>query len=178
MLLSQKFLTRPYHRNDLFKLRVLFVWLIQNIRPEYHQNRQHDLRLLKMKEQQQQKPVLPTPSKSSNLRQRLGLDSSIPDIQYQQQQQQQFIDQINLNSINLLQEESHIITSILEEEDAADVLESRSCRSAVGMANLFYEMAIAAGIQDCRVVYGHLKAPKDGQEVEPNHAWCSGKNNI
>ncbi|CAO3607370.1 unnamed protein product [Mucor hiemalis] len=37
-LLSQKFLVRPYRR-ELFRLRALFIWLIQNIRPDYHQKR-------------------------------------------------------------------------------------------------------------------------------------------
>lgn len=49
--------------------------------------------------------------------------------------------------------------SLLEEsDDASDqVLSCRTSRSSVGMANLFCDMAIAAGFEETKVVYGYLR---------------------
>jgi hypothetical protein len=155
-LLSQKFLVRPYRR-DLFRLRALFLWVIQNIRPAYHQRR-HDLLLLQLQEmqQQQQDVVVPmTPSKSSQLRHRLSRMALTDDIVEAPTQK--------LDAMNLLEEEATcllaetMVSSDYMEESADDVLEKRSCKSAFGMAHLFVTMALAAGFEEVQVIYGYLK---------------------
>lgn len=42
-------------------------------------------------------------------------------------------------------------------ETAEEVLRRRWCRSGVGFARLFSEMAVVAGVEDVRVVYGFLR---------------------
>ncbi|KAI7873470.1 uncharacterized protein EV154DRAFT_473389 [Mucor mucedo] len=162
VLLSQKFLVRPYKR-DLFRLRALFIWLVQNIRPLYHHNHH---------QQQQQHPAIlikPTPSKSSNIRQRL---SRLVD------EEELITEGIEQDTMNLLQETSHImLLADTSYESAEEVLEKRSCQSSLGMATLFAVMAEAAGFES-KVIGGYLKAPKDTIEsgtTSINHAWCSVK---
>lgn len=139
-LLSQKFLVRPYKR-DLFRLRALFIWLVQNIRPQYHQQR-HDLILLQKQHQ---------PLKSSNMRQRLSrislADDTIEDIGIQK-----------FDAMDLLQEESVLLsdTACLY-ESPEEVLERRLCQSSLGMAQLFTVMAEAAGFEEAKVIVGYLK---------------------
>jgi transglutaminase/protease-like cytokinesis protein 3 len=68
-------------------------------------------------------------------------------------------------------------------ETAEVVLSKRWCRTGVGFARLFCEMAVAAGLEDIKVVYGYLRVPKDNIEVATrsngkikiNHAWCAGE---
>lgn len=68
-------------------------------------------------------------------------------------------------------------------ETAELVLSKRWCRTGVGFARLFCEMAVAAGLEETKVVYGYLRVPKDNQEVATrsngkikiNHAWCAGR---
>ncbi|CAM0141892.1 unnamed protein product [Umbelopsis sp. WA50703] len=50
-------------------------------------------------------------------------------------------------------------------ETAELVLSKRWCRTGVGFARLFCEMAVAAGLEETKVVYGYLRVPKDNQEV-------------
>jgi hypothetical protein len=150
-LLSQKFLVRPYRR-DLFRLRALFIWVVQNIRPTYHQRR-HDLLLLQMQEMQEVVPM--TPSKSSQLRHRLSRMALADDVVEAPSQK--------LDAMHLLEEEATcllaetMVSSNYMEESADEVLEKRVCKSAFGMAHLFVAMALAAGFEEARVIYGYLK---------------------
>lgn len=150
-LLSQKFLVRPYRR-DLFRLRALFIWLVQNIRPEYHQKR-NDLILLQ--KQSQLQPII-IPSKSSNIRQRFSRIAHLDD----QTDDLVEITAQRLDAINLLQEESILLLETANDhinESADEVLETRSCQSSFGMAHLFAVMAEAAGFEDAQVIHGYLK---------------------
>lgn len=154
-LLSQKFLVRPY-RQDLFRLRALFIWVIQNIRPTYHQRR-HDLLLLQLQEMhiQQQETIPIAPSKSSNLRHRLSRMALTEDATEAPSQK--------LDAMHLLEKEATLLlaettsSSDFMEETADDVLEKRSCKSAFSMAHLFVTMALAAGFEEAQVIYGYLK---------------------
>ncbi|RUS21185.1 hypothetical protein BC937DRAFT_93396 [Endogone sp. FLAS-F59071] len=68
-------------------------------------------------------------------------------------------------------------------ETAEEVLRRRWCRSGVGFARLFSEMAVAAGVEDVRVVYGFLRGPEDtvdtavlpNGKIKMNHAWNAVK---
>jgi hypothetical protein len=42
-------------------------------------------------------------------------------------------------------------------ETAEVVLAKRWCRTSVGMARLFCELAIAAGLEETRMIYGYLR---------------------
>ncbi|RUP40437.1 hypothetical protein BC936DRAFT_138324 [Jimgerdemannia flammicorona] len=56
-------------------------------------------------------------------------------------------------------------------ETAEAVLQRRWCRSGVGVARLFCEMAVAAGVEDTRVVYGFLR----GEEwFQTSFSFCDG----
>ncbi|KAL0139189.1 hypothetical protein V8B55DRAFT_1521722 [Mucor lusitanicus] len=188
VILSQKFLVRPY-RKELLRLRVLFIWIVQNIRPEYHQRRNDLLLLQKQQTQQQQQQQAAvtqpmTPSRSSNIRQRLSRIGNSDDTCAIKSPHE--ITAQKLDAMNLLEEEAAslvaetMISSDYMNESAEQVLEKRSCKSSFGMAHLFVAMALAAGFEDARVVYGYLKAPKDtvaasDNKLPLNHAWCSVK---
>lgn len=68
-------------------------------------------------------------------------------------------------------------------ETAEVVLAKRWCRTSVGMARLFCELAIAAGLEETRMIYGYLRVARDSQEIatlpngkiKKNHAWCAVK---
>ena len=163
-LLSQKFLVRPYRR-ELFRLRALFIWLVQNIRPEYHQKR-NDLLLLQKQSLihqqqqvlQQQTEIIMAPSKSSNIRQRLSRMTHMDDTN-SHEEPMDFTAQ-KLDAMDLLQEESTLLLEDANDyinESADDVLETRTCKSAFGMAHLFVAMALAAGFEEAKVVHGYLK---------------------
>ncbi|KAG0190668.1 cytokinesis protein 3 [Apophysomyces sp. BC1034] len=78
-------------------------------------------------------------------------------------------------------------TQDLRPEDVEDlaeqVLSCRSCSSSIGIASLFYEMAVAAGFEEARIVFGYLRAAKDTFDsavlsdgsITNNHAWCAVK---
>jgi hypothetical protein len=150
----------------------LFIWIVQNIRPEYHQRR-NDLLLLQkqqnqlqqQQQQQQQQQALVTqpmtPSRSSNIRQRLSRIGNSDDISSNKNPNEMTVQK--LDAMNLLEEEAvsllseTMISSDYMEESAEKVLEKRSCKSSFGMAHLFVAMALAAGFEDARVVYGYLK---------------------
>ncbi|KAI8365539.1 hypothetical protein BD560DRAFT_401828 [Blakeslea trispora] len=153
-ILSQKFLTRPYKR-DLFKLRALFIWVTQNIRPEYHQKRNDLILLQKQKDMMASQPPM-TPHRTSNFRQRFSkmtqYDVDAPPV-----------DEIKLDAMYILEEEAKMLTVAAQSlskymgESAEQVLQQRSCKSAFGMAHLFVQMVLAAGFNDAQVVYGYLK---------------------
>ncbi|RCH83562.1 cytokinesis protein 3, partial [Rhizopus stolonifer] len=161
-ILSQKFLVRPYKR-DLFRLRALFIWIVQNIRPEYHQKR-NDLILLQKQQAyliQYQKQI----EKPSLLKQKL---SKTP-----QEEENEPCLMDKLDSIDLLQEEALLLATHFR-ESPEKVLGKRTCQSAFGMAHLFTDMAIAAGFEDTQVVYGYLKGCyREEQPLPINHAWCA-----
>ncbi|KAI9472238.1 MAG: hypothetical protein EXX96DRAFT_622413 [Benjaminiella poitrasii] len=187
-ILSQKFLARPY-RKELFRLRAIFIWLLQNIRPEYHQKR-YDL-LLAHKQQQILVSSANHASAQNPLKQKLiqrmtnpyhpfketGLSSSV-DVNATHQSTLDAMDSLEEEALVSLMSKSTISSSL--EETSEEVLEKRSCKSAFGMARLFVEMAKAAGFEDAHVIYGYLKVPKDtvktaleSKDFLPgNHAWC------
>ncbi|KAI8364637.1 uncharacterized protein BYT42DRAFT_618796 [Radiomyces spectabilis] len=132
-ILTQRFLVRPYRR-ELFKLRCIFVWLLQNISIASAGTSKSDL---------QRSP--------SDVMQAYLLEEAME----------------NLND--------DAIDCLLESAD--EVLARRSCRSSVGMANLFCDMAVAAGFTDTRVIFGCLKGPPglsdlSKDKMTQNHAWC------
>lgn len=154
ILLSQKFLVRPY-RNDLYKLRALFIWIIQNIRPGYHQKR-NDLKLLQ-KQLQLSPTMIPSKSTSTNIRQRLSKMTQQDDT-FTTDEEISFM--CKLDAMSLLQEEYDLLSENANDyinENPDEVLETRSCKSSFGMAHLFTVMAVAAGFEDAHVVYGYLK---------------------
>ncbi|CEP15458.1 hypothetical protein [Parasitella parasitica] len=197
-ILSQKFLVRPY-RKDLLRLRALFIWVVQNIRPDYHQRRndllllqkqQNQQQLMQQQQQQQNQVTQPVvPSKSSNIRKRLSRIGNSDDSSAGKNPNE--ITAQKLDAMNLLQEEAislmseTMISSDYMEESAEAVLDKRSCKSSFGMARLFVAMALAAGFEDARVVMinttnKHSLAPKDTvaaseSKLPLNHAWCSVK---
>ncbi|KAI8063956.1 hypothetical protein BDF21DRAFT_123878 [Thamnidium elegans] len=176
-LLSQKFLVRPYKR-DLFRLRALFIWIVHNIRPDYHQKR-NDLVLLQKQLLMQPASVL-VPSKASHLKQRLSRIALSDD---HHTSEESSTAALKLDAMDLLQEESELLLENSDDhihETADDVLETRTCKSSFGIAYLFMVMAVAAGFEDAQVIHGYLKAPKDTNKLENtklpiNHAWCSVK---
>lgn len=165
-ILSQKFLVRPY-KKDLFRLRSLFIWLVQNIRPDYHQKR-NDLILLQKQsqllQQQHEKQQIhvempPSTTKSTNIRQRLSkLTAHLDSTDHGDTNNDEMVEK--LDAMDLLQEESNLLLESSNDyinESAGQVLETRSCKSAFGMAHLFVAMALAAGFEDAQVVHGYLK---------------------
>lgn len=148
----------------MFRLRALFIWLTQNIRPDYHQKR-NDLVLLHKQSQllqqqllqQQQSQVIMTPSKSSNIRQRLSRIAHSDDTNHEDTVE--FTAQ-KLDAMELLQEESTLLLESANDfinESGDEVLETRTCKSAFGMAHLFVTMALAAGFEEAKVIHGYLK---------------------
>ncbi|PHZ11104.1 uncharacterized protein RHIMIDRAFT_244952 [Rhizopus microsporus ATCC 52813] len=170
-ILSQKFLVRPYRR-ELFRLRALFIWIIQNIRPEYHQKRT-DLLLLQKQQNYLAQYYHRQTEKPSLLKQRLSRIAHSAE----EEDEPPIINR--LDSMGLLQEEAVLLSNYMNEA-AEQVLKKRTCKSAFGMARLFVDMVIAAGFEDARVIYGYLKAPMDTidkaeQPLPVNHAWCAVK---
>ncbi|KAG0006906.1 cytokinesis protein 3 [Modicella reniformis] len=131
-LLSQKYLTRPYSKSPLSKLRVLFVWVSENIKLE------GDISGGRYK-------LGPAGGKLSTFSQAASAagDSLAAT----------FMAGVEECTRSFLREDAP--------ELAQDVLTSRTCRTGEGYANLFAEMAIAAGIEDVGVVKGYLKGPMD-----------------
>jgi hypothetical protein len=166
-ILSQKFLVRPY-KKDLFRLRSLFIWLIQNIRPEYHQKR-NDLILLQrqaqLNMQQQQALISQSTKPTNNIRSRLSkitlhLDSDDSATTDDLSLLELTAATQRLDAMDLLQEESNFLLEFSNDyinESADEVLEKRTCKSSFGMAHLFVAMALAAGFEDAQVVHGYLK---------------------
>ncbi|KAG0252222.1 cytokinesis protein 3 [Mortierella polycephala] len=158
-LLSQKYLTRPYSKSPLFKLRVLFVWISENIRLEGGPTRDVSGGRYKLG---------PASDNISASAEAGGGDS--PSLWQvgtgSANSPGMFMAGIEEYARGFLQEDSP--------ELAQDVLTSRMCKSGEGFANLFAEMALAAGIEDVGVVKGYIKGPMDvfSKDIPPpNHAW-------
>ncbi|KAI9251274.1 hypothetical protein EDC94DRAFT_289493 [Helicostylum pulchrum] len=123
-LLSQKFLVRPYKR-DLFRLRALFIWIVHNIRPDYHQKR-NDLVLLQKQLLMQPPAAVFVPSKSSHLKQRLSRIALSDD---HHTSDDSSTTALKLDAMDLLQEESKLLLEAANDhirETADDVLETRT----------------------------------------------------
>ncbi|KAF9189367.1 cytokinesis protein 3, partial [Haplosporangium sp. Z 767] len=157
-LLSQKYLTRPYSKSPLFKLRVLFVWISENIRLEGGPTRDVSGGRHKLG---------PASDNISALAEAGGGDSpSLWQVGGSTNSPGMFMTGIEEYARGFLQEGSP--------ELAQDVLTRRMCKSGEGFANLFAEMALAAGIEDVGVVKGYIKGPMDvfSKDIPPpNHAW-------
>lgn len=161
-LLSQKYLTRPYSKSPLFKLRVLFVWVSENIRLEGGPMRDVSGGRYKLG---------PAGDHLAAVAQAMGGPGSA-------------VNSPNSRPGSLVPPAAVFMTGIEEysrgflQEDspelAQDVLTSRTCKTGEGFANLFAEMALAAGIEDVGVVKGYIRGPMDvfSKDVPPpNHAW-------
>ncbi|KAG0077384.1 cytokinesis protein 3, partial [Podila epicladia] len=161
-LLSQKYLTRPYSKSPLFKLRVLFVWVSENIRLEGGHTRDVSGGRYKLGPAGDHLATVTHamggPGSAVNCpNSRPG--SFVPPAAV-------FMTGIEEYSRGFLQEDSP--------ELAQDVLTSRICKTGEGFANLFAEMALAAGIEDVGVVKGYIRGSMDvfSKDVPPpNHAW-------
>ncbi|KAF9088394.1 cytokinesis protein 3 [Mortierella sp. AD031] len=164
-LLSQKYLTRPYSKAPLSKLRVLFVWVSENIRLDGGPTRDVSGGRYKLG------PGADTPSngnaaeESPSLRAGSNGGAGSPSSSAGAAAAA-WMPGAEEYSRGLLQEDSP--------ELAQEVLTSRTCKTGEGFANLFAEMALAAGIEDVGVVKGYIKGPMDvfSKDVPPaNHAW-------
>ncbi|KAF9970179.1 cytokinesis protein 3 [Actinomortierella ambigua] len=219
VLLSQKYLTRPYARSPLLKLRVLFIWVSENIRLEggamrdvsggryklgpagdvastYHPSVNGNIspvvtsviaKAINETLKASSSPPNPrrTPASSStNLAAAAAIATlspngsngagnslvegtpSSPPFVVSAATAAAFLQGMDDCSKGFLMED--------EPESAQEVLTNRVCRTGEGFANLFAEMAVAAGIEDVGVVKGYLKGPMDvfAKEIPPpNHAW-------
>lgn len=166
-LLSQKYLTRPYSKAPLSKLRVLFVWVSENIRLEGGPTRDVSGGRYKLGPSGDPMPTAQSNGnavgESPNLRTGGNGGAGSPSLTAAAAAWMPGPDD---NSRELLQEDSP--------ELAQEVLISRTSKTGEGFANLFAEMALAAGIEDVGVVKGYIKGPMDvfSKEVPPaNHAW-------
>lgn len=161
-LLSQKYLTRPYSKSPLFKLRVLFVWVSENIRLEGGPTRDVSGGRYKLG------PAGDHLAAAAHAMGGLGSAANSPSSRPGSRVPPAavFMAGIEEYSRGFLQEDSP--------ELAQDVLTSRFCKTGEGFANLFAEMALAAGIEDVGVVKGYIRGPMDvfSKDVPPpNHAW-------
>ncbi|KAF8945544.1 cytokinesis protein 3 [Haplosporangium gracile] len=158
-LMSQKYLTRPYSKAPLSKLRVLFVWVSENIRLEGGPGRKlNPGGEPRSTTQSTGNAAGESPSLRAGSNSGVGSPSSSATAACATGPED--------HSRGLLQEDSP--------ELAQEVLTSRTCKTGEGFANLFAEMALAAGIEDVGVVKGYIKGPMDvfSKEVPPaNHAW-------
>ncbi|KAK5822616.1 hypothetical protein F5H01DRAFT_410872 [Linnemannia elongata] len=166
-LLSQKYLTRPYAKAPLSKLRVLFIWVSENIRLEGGPTRDVSGGRYKLGPSGDPLSTAQSNGNAAGESQTLrtgsngGVGSPSPSAA-----SAAWIPGSDDHSRGLLQEDSP--------ELAQEVLTSRTSKTGEGFANLFAEMALAAGIEDVGVVKGYIKGPMDvfSKEVPPaNHAW-------
>jgi hypothetical protein len=151
--LSQKFLVRPYRR-DLYRLRIIYIWIIQNIAIIDQRNDDKTTCSANGPSQQQPAPKItfrqrftPRKSTTSSLTTDPDDDLERPALDV-------------MHGDGLLPEGGTDVDSFddwLFSESAQQVLLHRACSSSIGMANLFSEMATAAGFHDTRVVYGYLR---------------------
>ncbi|KAG0348571.1 cytokinesis protein 3 [Podila humilis] len=171
-LLSQKYLTRPYSKSSLFKLRVLFVWVSENIRLEGGSTRDVSGGRYKLGPAGEHLAAVAAAAKyamnGSNGNASASAASSPntrptalappPAV---------FMPGIDEYARGFLQEDMP--------ELAQQVLTSRTCKTGEGFANLFAEMALAAGIEDVGVIKGYVRGPMDvfttTDVPPPNHAW-------
>ncbi|KAF9902344.1 cytokinesis protein 3 [Linnemannia zychae] len=163
-ILSQKYLTRPYSKAPLSKLRVLFVWVSENIRLEGGPTRDVSGGRYKLgpgtdSTSSSQSNTGESPSLRAGVNSGIGSSSPSSGAAAWMAGQDEY-------SRGLLREDSP--------ELAQEVLASRISKTGEGFANLFAEMALAAGIEDVGVVKGYIKGPMDvfSKDVPAaNHAW-------
>ncbi|CAO3631675.1 unnamed protein product [Cunninghamella blakesleeana] len=226
-ILTQKFLVRPYRR-DLYRLRIIFIWILQNISIIDQRNSKEKNHLTNPN------PILNdiiavnsantnNNSNNNNNNNNNNINNnniingnnnsnsnnfgnkrlSLRRLSHRRSTSslQENADELELPNIDvmhgdgLLPEGGGDVESFddwLLSESANQVLLNRTCTSSIGMANLFCEMAIAAGFHETKVVYGYLRAPKDSiksASMNPsdnpsdddslaliqNHAWCCVK---
>lgn len=163
-LLSQKYLTRPYSKSPLFKLRVLFVWVSENIRLEGGSTRDVSGGRYKLGPAGDHLAAVAAAQAMGGPASAVNSPNSRPASLVPPAAV--FMTGIEEYSRGFLQEDSP--------ELAQDVLTSRNCKTGEGFANLFAEMALAAGIEDVGVVKGYIRGPMDvfSKDVSPpNHAW-------
>ncbi|KAI7828647.1 hypothetical protein BC939DRAFT_62283 [Gamsiella multidivaricata] len=164
-LLSQKYLTRPYSKSPLSKLRVLFIWVSENIRLEGGLTRDVSGGRYKLGPGGEYMAALASLAKGKNGNGtggesptlRAGAGTAPPSV---------FMAGVEEYARSFLKED--------RPELVQDVLATRTCKTGEGFANLFAEMALAAGIEDVGVVKGYIKGPMDvfSKDVPaPNHAW-------
>ncbi|KAF9203245.1 cytokinesis protein 3 [Haplosporangium sp. Z 27] len=162
-LLSQKYLTRPYSKSLLSKLRVLFVWVSENIKLEGGPARDVSGGRYKLGPAGEHMTALTALTNDGAIADgespspRSAATTPLPAI---------FMTGIEEYARGFLQEDTP--------ELAQDVLTTRTCKTGEGFANLFAEMALAAGIEDVGVVKGYTKGPMDvfSKDIPPpNHAW-------
>ncbi|KAF9570881.1 cytokinesis protein 3 [Mortierella alpina] len=160
-LLSQKYLTRPYSKAPLSKLRVLFVWVSENIRLEGGTTR--DVSGGRYKLGPAGEHLSPSLSAAATI---LGNESPTTRSGACTPPASVFMAGVEEYARGFLQEGTP--------ELAQEVLTSRTSKTGEGFANLFAEMALAAGIEDVGVVKGYVKGPMDvfSRDVPAsNHAW-------
>ncbi|KAI8336210.1 hypothetical protein BC941DRAFT_428603 [Chlamydoabsidia padenii] len=198
-MLSQKFLVRPYRR-DLYRLRIIYIWIIQNIAiidqrtGQQQQGGDNKTTTSGINQQQQQQQIA---SSKISFRQRFSARRNTTLSSYTDHDDELEPPTMDvMHGDGLLPEGGTDVDSFddwLYSESAQQVLLHRACSSSIGMANLFCEMATAAGFHDARVVYGYLRAPKDSLGMArmdlddnddlsednctliQNHAWCCVK---
>jgi len=160
-LLSQKYLTRPYSKSPLSKLRVLFVWVSENIKLEGGTTRDVSGGRYKLGPASDQLNALTLGPNGGP-----HAADEPPSLRVANSPAAKFVSGLDEYARSFLRED--------EPEQAQDVLTRRTCKTGEGFANLFAEMALAAGIEDVGVVKGYLKGPMDvfTKDVPPpNHAW-------
>ncbi|KAG0234385.1 cytokinesis protein 3 [Actinomortierella wolfii] len=217
-MLSQKFLTRPYARSPLLKLRVLFIWVSENIRLEggpmrdvsggrYKLGPVGDIASTYYPAANGSVPSVATSAIAKAINQTLSITSPISTRKTPASSSANLAAAATVAALssygdtaaanNALSDGTHPSAPVMsaataaafmqgmedcskcflaedEPECAQEVLTNRVCRTGEGFANLFAEMAVAAGITDVGVVKGHLKGPMDvfAKEIPPpNHAW-------
>ncbi|KAI8065263.1 hypothetical protein BC940DRAFT_320725 [Gongronella butleri] len=197
-LLTLKFLVRPYRR-ELYRLRVIFTWIMLNIAivdQRSDEERRHMEEADQWRQQMLMTSTMPVPLASTNTRP----TSRGRRWTNNKKQVQQLPDECELElplldvmtGQGLLPEGGGAVDAFEEwlfSESSQQVFRRRDCSSSIGMANLFCDMALAAGIQEARVIYGYLRAPKDSfseasmasseddddRALVQNHAWCCVK---
>ncbi|KAF9396274.1 cytokinesis protein 3 [Mortierella sp. AD011] len=161
-LLSQKYLTRPYSKSPISKLRVLFTWVSENIRLEGGPTRDVSGGRYKLGPAGEYMATLT--GLASGCGSAAGESSSLRSAALAPPPAE-FMAGAEEYAGGFLQDTPEL---------AQDVLTSRTSKTGEGFANLFAEMALAAGIEDVGVVKGYVKGPMDvfSKDIPPpNHAW-------
>lgn len=181
-LLSQKYLTRPYSKAPLSKLRVLFVWVSENIRLEGGPGRDVSGGRYKLGPAGDHMSALSAAAVaaglgSPNMHRSSGVGNASSSILAPIMASTTIGSPIQYSNPAFTTGMEEFARGFLQEdapELAQEVLTSRISKTGEGFANLFAEMALAAGIEDIGVVKGFIKGPMDvfSKDVPPaNHAW-------
>jgi len=181
-LLSQKYLTRPYSKAPLSKLRVLFVWVSENIRLEGGPGRDVSGGRYKLGPASDHMSALSAAAVaaglgSPNMHRTSGIGNASSSILAPTIASTTVGSPIQYSDPAFTTGMEEFARGFLQEdapELAQEVLTTRTSKTGEGFANLFAEMALAAGIEDIGVVKGFIKGPMDvfSKEVPPaNHAW-------